>query len=114
MGRPADANIQIDRVRGLVSRGGKSAPLTPKQIDIIEILLSAYPKPVTTGDLYDGLYALRPECDWPEVKIIDVMICHARRRFALNGVAIDVVSDWGGRRGLVVGTVPLMRARALA
>lgn len=48
---------------------------------------------VSHSSLYTVLYANRPECDWPEPKILDVQICKLRRKLKKIGASID--TRWG-------------------
>jgi DNA-binding response OmpR family regulator len=48
---------------------------------------------VSHSSLYTVLYAGRPECDWPEAKVMDVQICKLRRKLRKHGVTIE--TRWG-------------------
>lgn len=48
---------------------------------------------VTRGSIYTVLYGTRPDCDQPEVKIIDVLVCRMRK--PLRAIGSDIRSEWG-------------------
>lgn len=49
----------------------------------------------TRETLYTILYGARPDCDQPEMKIVDVQVCKARKSLRNNGVAAKVRTKWG-------------------
>ena len=48
---------------------------------------------VSHSSLYTVLYAGRPECDWPNEKVMDVQICKLRRKLRKHGVTVQ--TRWG-------------------
>lgn len=48
---------------------------------------------VSHSSLYTVLYSGRPECDWPDAKVMDVQICKLRRKLKKIGVTIE--TRWG-------------------
>lgn len=43
--------------------------------------------------LYTLLFGARPECDQPELKVMDVQICKLRRKMKPHGITIK--TQWG-------------------
>ena len=60
---------------------------------LVKLLFDAGEKPVGRSHLYDALYALKPEADWAEDKIIDVFICKIRRK--LIGSPWTIATEYG-------------------
>ncbi len=50
---------------------------------------------VTRDGLYTVLYGDRPECEWPDEKILDVQICKLRAFLKKQGHEINIVTKWG-------------------
>ena len=48
---------------------------------------------VSHDALYIAMYGARPECDWPEIRILDVHVCHLRAALKKHGIAIK--TKWG-------------------
>lgn len=48
---------------------------------------------VSHASMYTVLYSGRPECDWPDAKVMDVQICKLRRKLRKHGVSIE--TRWG-------------------
>lgn len=46
------------------------------------------------GGLYSAICANRPDCDWPELKIVDVIVCKVRKKLQKNNLSIFDTS-WG-------------------
>lgn len=60
-------------------REGEFARTTRSIADIVAALLRAQGRVCTKEQLWGATYAARPECDWPEPKIVDVYVCKMRR-----------------------------------
>lgn len=67
--------------------------LTGTQARLCELLERAPNRQLTRESIYRRLYASRPEVDWPEVKIVDIMVCKIRKRLA--GSPLRIVTIWG-------------------
>src|SRR5258708_20664400 len=63
---------------------------------------------VTHDALYVVLYAARPECDWPDARIVDVQITRLRRALRRHGITIK--TQWG--EGWLMSAADKARARA--
>lgn len=73
--------------------------LTNSQRTIVKILFDAKGRPISRGHLYDALYALKPEADWAEDKIIDVFVSKIRQK--LKGTQWEIVTVYGVGYSLV-------------
>lgn len=92
----------VDRI---VMANNKSLFLSGREAVIFGALFKARPRVAFRERLYQTYVALRPiEADWPDPKIIDVYICHLRRKLAAIGLAIETVHGDGYR--LVEAAVP--------
>jgi DNA-binding response OmpR family regulator len=69
-------------------------PLTPQQVAILGVLYAAKGGVVVTRvHVYEIVFGMRQECEQPDPKIIDTVICKMRPRMMSNGVEIETV--WG-------------------
>jgi DNA-binding response OmpR family regulator len=50
---------------------------------------------VTRDGLYTVLYQGRPECEWPEDKILDVQICKLRAHLKRRDIDLPIQTKWG-------------------
>ncbi|MBZ9939167.1 winged helix-turn-helix domain-containing protein [Mesorhizobium sp. BR1-1-16] len=85
--------VLTDPAQGLVAFGGQSVRLPSLEFCFFEALRQSYPRVLSKEAMFDKVYGARPECDWPEPKIIDVMICKMRPKLAPLGLIIS--THWG-------------------
>jgi len=85
--------VLIDSENGWISFAGQSARLSRTHFDVVLVLLKSYPNVTTRENLYDSVYGMRPDCDWPEIKTLDVLIHKVRQLIAPVGLKIETV--WG-------------------
>ena len=80
---------------------GRAARLTRQELDVFRFLADVHPREVSLQTIYDHLYQLKPEADWPEPKIVCVIISKLRRALAEAGIGITVprMSGLGTRKG---------------
>ena len=94
-------NVKADLVlfgeRLMVVRGDRFVLLPDTQFEILALFVRAYPRMVSRQSLMNWLYQLRPD-EEPEPKILDVYVCHLRRKLKPLGVGFETV--WG--RGWVM------------
>jgi hypothetical protein len=64
---------------------------TPQQCEIVGFMLKR--AVATRSALYTVLFGARPDCDQPEIKLVDVQMVKVRA--ALKKVGIDVNTEWG-------------------
>jgi hypothetical protein len=50
---------------------------------------------VTRDGLYTVLYEGRPECEWPDEKVLDVQLCKLRAQLKRNGFSFAIETKWG-------------------
>ena len=86
---------KLDSLLAELERRGEPLPcdLTPSEEIIARMLRSRSPNLVTREALHIALYAYRMEEDEPEVRAVEVMLCHARKK--LRAVAIGIENEWG-------------------
>lgn len=60
---------------------------------ILKVLHDHKGSPVSVDHIYDALYALKPGADWPEIKIITVMISKLRRK--MTQAPWEIKTVWG-------------------
>jgi DNA-binding winged helix-turn-helix (wHTH) protein len=103
MVQPPPHGVEFILATGIVSRQGRSCQLTPLQIDLLEVLLDAYPRGLPASDLVDVA--------WPDVsdeefavklEQLRVFICRMRTAMRGNGLGATIMSR-RGQYALVVG-----------
>lgn len=67
--------------------------LEPDPARILAMLLKR--EFVTREGLYTVMYCGRPECDWPDEKVLDVQICRLRARLKQHDVIIQTARGDG-------------------
>jgi len=79
--------------RDLAMRIRHAWRVTPEESRVLAILVK---RAFATHDtIYTILYGARPECDQPEMKIVDVMICKVRKSLRQNGIRARIRTKWG-------------------
>ncbi|AEG53144.1 winged helix-turn-helix domain-containing protein [Sinorhizobium meliloti] len=81
-----------DPISQTITNGVKSVRLTTQQFEVAQFLLESYPRVATKEAIYDRCF-MRPTGEGPDMKIIDVRICHIRPLLAEIGMVIETV--WG-------------------
>jgi len=74
-----NGDLIIDLERRIVTADGKPIRLTGKEYSVLELLSLRLDVTVTKDMLLDHLYGGKDE---PQLKIIDVFICHLRKKLA--------------------------------
>lgn len=59
---------------------GSNGPLSATQRKIFWMLHNADGRIVRHREIWNTLYSLRPECDWPTSDVIKTHICHIRKK----------------------------------
>jgi two-component system, cell cycle response regulator CtrA len=84
--------IELDQHARQLLVGGKIVPLTPKQYELLELLVlrrgTAVRKEALLSNLYGGL-------DPPELKVIDVLVCRLRKKLGIMGLR-DIIETVRG------------------
>ena len=68
---------------------------TPQQCEMIGFMLRR--SVATRTALHTVLFGARPDCDQPEIKLIDVQMVKVRK--ALEEVGVEVRTEWGSAAG---------------
>ncbi|MDI6838604.1 MAG: winged helix-turn-helix domain-containing protein [Rhizobiaceae bacterium] len=92
-GLPDDGEVRIDLDGGFVVANGAVARLTEGEFNLFLLLWQRRPRMLSRDQLMAEAYWLRADDEEPEIKIIDVLICKARKKLGPTGIAIDTV--WG-------------------
>jgi hypothetical protein len=64
---------------------------------------------VTRDGLYTVMYEDRPECDWPEEKVLDVHLFKLRK--AIQGSGIEIVTKWGAGWSMPAASKALVKEK---
>lgn len=88
---------------GFLVRNGRFARLTWQEFTLFEAMRNRPGRVRSKEQLLAALYALRHDGEVPEIKIIDVFICHLRKKLAPLGLEIQTL--WGhGYRFVPIAT----------
>lgn len=79
--------------RSITGRIRELFKLEPLHAQMLGMLLKR--EFVTRDGLYTVLYEGRPECEWPEEKILDVQMCKMRAHLKREGHDITIITKWG-------------------
>lgn len=82
----------VDPYRPSITYNDVTVKLTRSQMQVFLFLYNNRGKKVSKAAIMDHLYQLSPN-DEPEMKIIDVFICHIRKRIKPTGIEIKTI--WG-------------------
>jgi hypothetical protein len=111
MEKMRDRVLQLEQILGIDSsetgRIREAFGLEPDLARIMGMLLKR--NFVSHESLYTVMYGHRPECEWPDAKVLDVQICKLRRR--LKPFAIVIVTRWG--EGWSISVANKVKARAV-
>lgn len=89
-------NVTLDQARRLVVVDGRPVPLTPREFELLEMLMLRRGVVLAKEQLMSRLYG---DEDAPEPRILDVFVCKLRRKLAAAGAAEILRTVWG--RGYV-------------
>lgn len=81
-----------DPISQTISKGSKKIRFSRQQFAVAQALINAFPGMITKNHLYDTVFS-GIGGDGPDIKIIDVRICHIRPFMAELGMVIETV--WG-------------------
>lgn len=101
-----DLPVTIMPERGMVVANGKFAVLTGHEVLLLQRLAEVFPRLLSKEAALDWMYQFTGEGDEPEIKIIDVYICKARKKLEPIGVRIDTL--WGKGYALAVEVKPVI------
>lgn len=106
-GQPVtDLPVTILPERGMVVANGKFAVLTGSEALLIQRLAEVFPRVLSKEAALEWMYQFAAEGEEPEIKIIDVYICKARKKLEPIGVRIDTL--WGKGYALSVDRKPVI------
>lgn len=105
-----DMPVTILPERGMVVANGKFAVLTGKEILIVQRLAEVFPRVLSKEKALEWMYQFAAEDEEPEIKIIDVFICKARKKLTPIGVRIDTLWGQGYALGVEVKPIIVMEA----
>lgn len=93
--------VHID-LEGVVQIWGRIYNIGPSAAVLLDLLWRRRPNIVTKDLLYDALYQLRPDSEWPDPAIINVFVCKLRRK--IEGCPLEIQNIWGRGYRLVINT----------
>jgi len=106
---------RLEELQGLLGVGNDDVSrlltvldATPQQCEMVGFMLRR--AVATRTALHTVLFGARPECDQPEMKLIDVQMVKVRA--ALKRLGIDVRTEWGSG-GWAIASADKMKLRRL-
>lgn len=89
--RLRDRVEQLERVLGIdqsmTMRLRAALKITPDQAKILGMMLRR--SRVSRDGIFDVLYGDKPECDWPDDKVLDVQLSSLRKALKDKGIAFE-------------------------
>ncbi len=93
-GGPVDTvKLELNHDERIVRRGGSFARIGPHPFAVLEALVEAYPRVARRESIHSRLYEMRADGEEPDVRIVNVYVCHLRRD--LKPLGLTVLSVWG-------------------
>lgn len=74
---------------------GKRVRLSPRMAAVFMALIKRLNKPVSKETIYNDVYGLMPEADWPEIKILDVYMVRLRTGIRQFNIPYTIETVWG-------------------
>jgi DNA-binding response OmpR family regulator len=90
-------DLRIDRARYTVSVRGRDASLSPREVDLLFVLVQAQTRALTRGQILDRVWGMDAEVD---PRIVDAYVTRLRRKLAEAGgdqaaVPWEIGTVWG-------------------
>lgn len=104
VGLSDDTRPVLDTATGTISAAGRSTRLTKTEQSLLMRFMQSPATVLGRDQLYDALYASRPDSDCPDAKVLDVLICKLRSKLARIGCADLIQTVWG--RGFRLTAAP--------
>jgi DNA-binding response OmpR family regulator len=92
--------------RNMVIANGKFAVLTGFEALLVARLAEIFPRVASKEELLTWMYQFKSADEEPDIKIIDVYICKARKKLDQIGVRVDTV--WGKGYALALPAKPVV------
>jgi DNA-binding winged helix-turn-helix (wHTH) protein len=83
-----------------IARGNAVVKFTQREFDFAQLLVKKFPATATKEAIYDKVF-MHANGDGPDMKIVDVILCHIRPRMAELGMLVETV--WGKGYRLIEG-----------
>jgi DNA-binding response OmpR family regulator len=77
-------DVELDRHRHVVTRGGNEIQLTPKELSLLELLMLRAPDPVTRMEIIEHVWSYGFDT---ETNLVDVYINHLRQKLEQGQLA---------------------------
>lgn len=79
---------------------------TPSHARLLSVFAKRLGRLVTRESAHTVMYGHLPECDQPDLKVIDVYIVHIRRHLKAQECPLELITQWGQGFILRKKTVP--------
>lgn len=86
------ARLEFDTVSRLASVDGKPLSLTPRELAVLEVLISRLGRPVAKESLFEKIFSFDQDAR-PEA--IEIYVCRLRKKLEHSGVAITTLRGLG-------------------
>lgn len=96
------ANLEFDDETGIAHVNGKRIQFTEQEARFFRELLENMGKPQTKEGLLNALYFDRPDADRPGDKLVDVVVCHVRKKLRNAHPALEGLIETVWARGYII------------
>ncbi len=77
------ADLEVDPVARAMTRNGRRVELTNREFRVLEVLMLAYPQPVSKAAILERVWGRRSE---PRTNVVNVHMAHLRRKINRPGL----------------------------
>jgi DNA-binding response OmpR family regulator len=93
-GGPRNFKAPLTFHEGRVYWEGARLPFSPDETAILELLVKRHGSIVERETLYNLLYSHLPDCDWPELQILNVHMVRIRKKLLNAAVPVLIETIW--------------------
>jgi DNA-binding response OmpR family regulator len=94
-GGPRNFNAPLTFYEGRVYWEGAHLPLSPQETLILQTLVKRHGQVVEKETMFAMLYNDLPDCDWPELAILNVHMVRIRKRLVAAAIPLLIETIWG-------------------
>ncbi|MCW7544875.1 winged helix-turn-helix domain-containing protein [Aurantimonas litoralis] len=94
-------DLVMDESTGIVMHEGVTVRLPAQQFRLLKALLDAYPRTLTKDTLLSAVATGPNPDDWPEPKLVDVLVCRVRK--LIDPMGLVIATQWGVGYHLEIG-----------
>ncbi len=97
---PLAGGLTVDPRDGSVSVNGDRLWMPTMEATLLMALWTRRPRHVPYEIIFDDMYGLECDQDWPSPKILNVYVCNLRRK--IKNTPLKIETEWGRGYRLIV------------